>query len=163
MLNDDWKSTVPYRNGHSSVVLHRLFALARSLERVKYDSFRRAMADVYWPKQSENGDDYLIRFMDSDDPKYLSWLFDDCWLNHDTWAKDMSYRIYWLLSEFDIPKEWDNCPLEVPRWRYLTKQYSFRVIYESAVSFIEALKQLDRDHSNDNKLEDIAEWTLSTV
>lgn len=90
------------------------------------------------PKPNELWDLYTYRFLGldpnvEDHHKYHHWLFDPKWAKFAGNGHNFGYRVYFMLSEFDLPNFEVNCRID---WRRLHRLYPISAVHRSANSFV---------------------------
>lgn len=135
-----------FRNSVGTEVIDRLYALAGQLEKSnsnmaiwgnKYNPDRVPFYRMLPANTHELWDLYTYRFMGLDPNiaahhQWHHWLFDPKWSLFAANSHNLAYRIYFLLSEFDVPHLTVENRID---WRRLHNLFPMYQVQDSASSF----------------------------
>ena len=136
------KDELPYRNRQDLTVLNRVYRLGVTLSHPLTQTKCRQYVNKIWPEgRGETRWRQALLGLDHMDDPYATWLFAPLWgVDRDPqWRQTMAYRIFHLLSEYDIPDFWQDQRMTLRDWKFLVKCYPMIRLQMQAGSFINTL------------------------
>ncbi len=142
-----------FRNTVPLSVIKRLFLLGSHCRTIQWNGgagLRVLMDRLLRREEGEGQEDYELRFLGMDTwdnislrHRYRAWLFCELpkqFARTDQRSKEaLFYRIFWLLSEYDLPTCWTGQwgPLGTPtnRWQFYLQAYPMFAVRTSALGY----------------------------